>query len=243
MCLAGWRTGQLDMTDWQGLIFDKDGTLFEFSATWEAWAQAFLLRITDGDRARAAHIGTAIGFDFANRKFSEKSVVIAGTPDDVALALAPHFPDLDRDAMLAFIDAEATMAPQVEAVPLVPYLSALRAGGLKLGVATNDSEGAAMAHLHRADVVELFDFIAGFDSGHGAKPEAGQLNAFCAQTGCDPSRVAMVGDSTHDLRAGRAAGMHCIAVLTGMALRADLAPYADVVLPDIGHIPEWLSTH
>jgi phosphoglycolate phosphatase len=230
------------MTDWQGLIFDKDGTLFEFSATWEAWAQAFLLRITNGDRGEAARIGLDIGFDFATRRFSRDSVVIAGTPEEIAQAMAPHFPDLGHDAILKMLNEEATMAPQVEAVPLVPFLTDLRAQGLKLGVATNDSEDPALAHLHSAGVVQLFDFIAGFDSGYGGKPAAGQLNAFCTQTGCDPSRVAMVGDSTHDLKAGAAAGMRCIGVLTGMAPREVLAPYADVVLPDIGHIPEWLKT-
>jgi phosphoglycolate phosphatase len=230
------------MSDLEGLIFDKDGTLFEFSATWEAWAQAFLLRLTDGDRAAAAKIGQDIGFDMATRKFASDSVAIAGTPDEIAQALAPHFPDLSPDGMLAMLNDEATMAPQVEAVPLIPYLTGLRAQGIKLGVATNDSEEPALAHLNSAGVVELFDFIAGFDSGYGAKPAAGQLLAFCKQTGCDPSRVAMVGDSTHDLMAGKAAGMRCIAVLTGMAPRDVLAPYAEVVLPDIGHIPDWLSS-
>ena len=56
------------------------------------------------------------------------------------------------------------------------------------------------------------------------------------------NRQAMVGDSRHDLDAGRAAGMRTIAVLTGIAKREDLAPHADVVLADIGAIPGWLST-
>jgi phosphoglycolate phosphatase len=51
----------------------------------------------------------------------------------------------------------------------------------------------------------------------------------------------MVGDTTHDLAAGRAAGMLRIAVLTGVAEEADLAAEADVVLPDIGHLPDWLG--
>ena len=51
----------------------------------------------------------------------------------------------------------------------------------------------------------------------------------------------MVGDSRHDLIAGRAAGMRTIGVLTGMARAEDLADLADVVLPDIGHIPVWLA--
>ena len=66
--------------------------------------------------------------------------------------------------------------------------------------------------------------------------------AFARQLGLDPARVVMVGDSLHDLQAGRAAGMRTVAVLTGMAGTADLAPHADVVLPDIGHLAGWIDT-
>jgi phosphoglycolate phosphatase len=51
----------------------------------------------------------------------------------------------------------------------------------------------------------------------------------------------MVGDSLHDLRAARAAGMRAVAVLTGPARAADLAPWADAVLPDIGALAGWLD--
>ena len=51
----------------------------------------------------------------------------------------------------------------------------------------------------------------------------------------------MVGDSTHDLMAGRAAGMQTLAVLTGAAGAGELAPFADHVLAHIGDIPGWLS--
>ena len=36
----------------KGIIFDKDGTLFDFAATWEAWAQAFLLRACNASGGR-----------------------------------------------------------------------------------------------------------------------------------------------------------------------------------------------
>lgn len=65
--------------------------------------------------------------------------------------------------------------------------------------------------------------------------------AFAAKFGLDPARVVMVGDSLHDLEAGRAAGMRTVAVLTGIAGEAELAPYADVVLADIGSLPAWLD--
>ena len=229
------------MTEIRGIIFDKDGTLFDFAATWEAWAESFLLRICGNDTERAAQAGAVIGFDLRTRSFSHNSLVIAGTAQEVATALAPYFPELPMPDLLATLNEEAAKAPQAEAVPLIPLLTNLRARGLKLGVATNDAQVPARAHLNGAGVSGYFDFIAGFDSGHGGKPAPGQLLAFCADTGLEPGAVVMVGDSTHDLHAGRAAGMRTVAVLTGLADTATLSPLADVVLPDIGHLAAWLD--
>jgi phosphoglycolate phosphatase len=35
--------------------------------------------------------------------------------------------------------------------------------------------------------------------------------------------------------------MQVVGVLTGPAEANDLAPHADAVLPDIGHLPAWLT--
>ena len=91
-------------------------------------------------------------------------------------------------------------------------------------------------------VADLFDFIAGYDSGHGHKPGPGMPNAFAAHIGAQAAEVAMVGDSLHDLGAGRAAGCaYSVAVLTGVAGEAELAPHADIVLPSIADLPDFLS--
>jgi phosphoglycolate phosphatase len=112
---------------------------------------------------------------------------------------------------------------------------------LALGVATNDGEAPARAHLAAAGTETLFDFIVGSDSGFGGKPAAGQLHGFCDAMGLKAKACAMVGDSTHDLHAGRAAGMATVAVLTGVAGRTELAPHADIVLNSIAELPEWLG--
>ena len=66
--------------------------------------------------------------------------------------------------------------------------------------------------------------------------------AIASKVGVEPAHIAMIGDSTHDMVAGRAAGMVCIAVLTGLATSRDLEGHADVVLRDIGDLPDWLDT-
>nr|WP_299557635.1 HAD family hydrolase [uncultured Sulfitobacter sp.] len=225
----------------KGLCFDKDGTLFDFAATWEVWAATFIARVAQGDSAEPEQIAAAIGFDLARQRFSRDSIVIAGTAQEVARALFPVLSDLSSAQVLDMIDEEATRAPQVPAVPLVPLLSDLRDRGLRLGVATNDSAGPTRAHLASAGITRFFDFIAGYDSGYGGKPAPGQLLAFAQAIGAAPSQVVMVGDSTHDLNAGRAAGMRTVAVLTGAATAEELSPLANTVLADIGEIPAWLD--
>ena len=224
----------------RGIVFDKDGTLFDFAATWEVWAAAFLRRIAQDD-ATAVRLGHAIGFDLLQQKFARDSVVIAGTPGEVADELLAQLEGYTRSQLLNILNQEAAQAPQKEVVPLPPYLANLRSAGLKLGVVTNDAEEPALAHLRAAGVDQAFDFVAGFDSGYGAKPQAGQLLAFCAETGLSPDTVVMVGDSTHDLIAGRRAGMWCVGVLTGLAPREALAPQADHVVQHIGELPTLLG--
>jgi len=114
--------------------------------------------------------------------------------------------------------------------------------GLQLGVATNDSEAPARAHLAQAQITDAFALILGADSGFGGKPCTGQLDQFCTVTGLDAQRCLMVGDSLHDLDAGRAAGMIPIGVLTGPAPYAELAPHAKVVLTSIAELPAWIAS-
>ena len=229
------------MTPIRAILFDKDGTLFDFQRSWGAWAGRILDDLAQGDPARARAMARAMAFDPETARFRPESPVIAGTGDEVAELLLPHLPP--QEGGLAGLSARLALAarevPLAEAVPLGPYFDRLRAAGLRLGVATNDHEATARRHLQ--DHLHRLDFIAGFDSGHGGKPAPGMLLAFARAVGVAPAQVLMVGDSRHDLIAGQAAGMARVAVLTGVAQAADLADLADAVLPDIGHLPDWLG--
>ena len=224
----------------RGIVFDKDGTLFDFQASWGAWAADFVTGLAEGDPGRAAALAEALDFDLGARRFRPESAVIAGTAEVIVEAVLAVRPDLDPPGLRRLVLASSETVPQVPAAPLRPLLDRLRAAGIALGVATNDGEAPARAHLERAGVLDRFDFVAGYDSGFGAKPGTGMLDAFRRATGLEAAACAMVGDSLHDLASGRAAGMATVGVLTGPAGAADLAPHADVVLPDIGGLPGWL---
>lgn len=224
-----------------GLLFDKDGTLFDFDATWGAWAQGMAFELAEGDPALAGRLATAIGFDLGAARFERTSPVIAGTVAEVAAQMLPLLPRYDLQGLVATLDLGAQRAPQVPAVDLPSCLGGFRARGLRLGVATNDAEASARVHLQKAGVGALFDYVAGYDSGHGAKPGAGPLLAFSGAFGLAPETVAMVGDSLHDMAAARAAGMRAVGVLSGPATRDDLAGAADVVLDTIAGLGDWLD--
>lgn len=223
------------MRRFDGLIFDKDGTLFSFDATWGEWTERILARLSRDVTHRSAMART-LGFDPVTRRFDRRSPVIAGTPEDVALLLRRHLSGWSLGRLVAFLDAEAADVTLQSPTPLRPLLESLGAAGLTLGLATNDSEAAARAHLQSVGVEDLFRFIAGYDSGYGAKPTPGMLHAFLDVTGHTPGRCAMIGDSLHDLHAGRSAGMATIGVLTGPADRAELEPHADHVLGSIAEL-------
>ncbi len=225
----------------EAIIFDKDGTLFDFQQSWGGFAVEMLGQLArDEDHATA--LADVMGFDPASRSFAPDSPMIAGTPADIAAVLIPMLPDMTQAGLEAQLNSAAVSAPMHPAVDLRPVLQGLKDRGMRLGLATNDTEAPARAHLAEAGIADLFDFIAGCDSGHGAKPEPGMLLAFASAFDLDARRVVMVGDSLHDLVAGRAAGMRAVGVLTGIADRAELEPHADVVLADIAGLAGWIES-
>lgn len=225
----------------RAVLFDKDGTLFDFAASWAGWMDGVIETLSDGCAARAGAIAQAVRFDRGARAFDPSSPLIAGTLDEGADLIRPHIAPDRAEGLGDYLLESSKHAAMVPPVPLSPLLQGLRARGLVLGVATNDAEESAHAHLHAAGIANHFAHVLGYDSGYKPKPAPDMLLGFAARAGLPANSVAMVGDSTHDLHAGRAAGMVCIGVLTGLADAATLAPYADLVLPDIGHLPAHLD--
>lgn len=225
----------------KGLLFDKDGTLFDYQTTWNSWTRDVIRDLSKGDPSLAQAIADAVDFDLQKGEVRTTSPLIAGTNREASELFSAALDNADVDEVEAYITTKALSADLSEVLPLRAYFDDLKAQGVAVGVMTNDSEQGAKAHLASVDAYDILDFVAGFDSGYGAKPEPGPLLAFAKAMNLDPAECAMVGDSTHDLIAGQRAGMKTIGVLTGLAPRAELAPYASVVLQDISEIPAWLA--
>jgi phosphoglycolate phosphatase len=233
------------MTRIQGVLFDKDGTLIDFTGTWRGLVEDMIADYADSDEALAESLGLAVGYDRSTGLFLPGSPIVADTTAVVADLMAALLPgrsasdiEADANARAAALGGERGPMP----VPgLRAALALLQNHNLHLGIATHDSERAARQHAKSLNIADLIKFYAGYDSGYGLKPGPGMPTAFCAAHGLMPERIIMVGDSLHDLEAGRSAGAAAVVgVLTGPATEAELAPHADIVLPSVADLPAYI---
>ena len=223
----------------KAILFDKDGTLLDFDATFAPATAKVLAALADGDTKRQSDLAAAVDFELDSGTIKPGSVLVAGSLENIAEALMPHTGADDLTTCLEIVDA-LYVKYSLESLAAFPFLEStldeLAAMGLALGVATNDSEEAAFAHLDQMGIRDRFGFIAGYDSGYGEKPQPGMVSAFVDHLGLNPDEVMMVGDSPHDLKAGNAAQTISVGVTSGGATADQLAPFADHVVPDISHL-------
>ncbi len=220
----------------RGIIFDKDGTLFDFQKTWTPWMANLLKILCSGNKELSRQKGYSLGFDFDKRIFLPESSFIAGTPEQFLHQLQTYFPEWPEKDLLNVLTETTNTTEQIEVVPLAPVLSNLRNEGYVLGLATNDDVQEARKHLEEKEVLKYFDFLAGYNSGFKAKPDPAMLLAFCQKTKLFPGETIMVGDSISDLTAGKKAGMFTVAVLSGVSKSKVLAKHANLVIKDIGDL-------
>ena len=229
----------------KGVLFDKDGTLIDFFATWAPAYEKAAHDLAGGDTALAERLMTLGGWDRTTRRFAPASPLAAGTNAEIgrlwgeAVGHADHVA-LTRDLDLFFREHAVTNARPV--TDLVNLFGRLRSHGLKVGLATMDSSAAAEAQLGAFGVRRLMDFVCGYDSGFGHKPGPGMVEAFCREVKLPAKAVAVVGDSPHDLDMARSAGAGlAIGVLTGVSPRELLMQHADLVLESIADLETALE--
>lgn len=231
------------MTEIRGLLFDKDGTLFDFHRTWTPIMAEVAEEIAGAPMV--PRLLAAIGYREASGRFEAGSIGAAGNTFELADTWLALLGGGDREAMVERLDGHFARLGPLRSVPvtdLAIFFSGLKQRGYTLGIATNDVEASALGTIERFGLQKAVDFAVGYDSGHGAKPGPGMALAFCAAMGLAPAEIAVIGDNSHDLDMGRSAGAGLlVGVLTGASGREDLAPLADHVIENIEMLPALLG--
>lgn len=228
----------------RGLLFDKDGTLLDYAASWPPINREAALLAADGDLAFAAELLRIAGADPLTGHALTDGLIAAGNTRELAEAWHGRGSPLPPTELTHELDAlfQGAVSRMVPVCELPPLFGRLRATGLALGIASSDSIAAVAATAAHFGIADSLAFMTGYDSGHGSKPEAGMILAFCAATGLAPAEIAIIGDSRHDIEMGRAAGAGlCIGVLTGAGTRETLEPISDLCLGSIAELEMALS--
>lgn len=229
----------------RGILLDKDGTILNYGRTW-APINRDVATLAAGGNARLAESLLRLGGQCPlTGRITPGSVLAAGTHVDIAETFAAHLgnltpPDLAAGIERLFREGGARHAVLLDGAEVA--IAELAARGYVIGIATNDTAAGLASSLGRfPELLGRVAFLAGCDSGHGAKPAPGMLAAFCAAVGISAGEIAVVGDSVHDLEMGRTGGAGLnIGVTCGTSPADILAPYADVVLGSIEQLPGWL---
>ena len=230
----------------KGVLFDKDGTLVDFNATWSSIARSMAMEAAGGDRAQADHLLAAAGYDARADLFLADSIFAAGTNADLIALWYGDLPRSERQSLLESFNRRTAVQAASLAVP-VPGLhdavATLHSAGLRLGVVTNDSTDGAERTLLALGIAQMFDAAFGYDAVANPKPASDPVVAFGDLTGLKRADIAVVGDNRHDLEMARAAGAGmAIGVLSGTGTRQSLAPLADAVIGSVAELPDLLLT-
>jgi HAD superfamily hydrolase (TIGR01662 family) len=197
------------------VVFDVGGVLVDEARLIRGWAGVLGL----GEAA----------FTLALKRGIAAGKGIGGTIREIA-------PELDIKAHRARlagleIPGEADLYPDVRA-----GFTALRAAGLRIGVAGNQPDGVAEA-LAALDLGA--DFIATSHQWGVSKPDPGFFTEVLRATGAEPARIAYVGDRVdNDVEPARAAGLHPVFIPRGI-----WGEVQDAEARDVRRIESLLELH
>lgn len=177
----------------QAMLFDLDGVLVRSHETW-------LKLMQDA----SAHFG---GRPVTREEFAplfgqgpEADIAIFGlhcTREELDAYFYENFGRISQGRV--WVDPEAA-----------PMLRQLRAHGLRTAIVTNTMRPLAGSLLAQANLLTLFDAVAGADEVACPKPAPDLLTLALARLSLGPADAWMIGDSRYDREAARAAGVYFV---------------------------------
>jgi pyrophosphatase PpaX len=186
------------MTRLTSVLFDLDGTLIDS-----------IRLILDSYHHTLATHGIAARSD-------DEWLRGIGTPLRVQFTEWAESPGIEamiatyRDYNLAHHDTRVLPYPGI-----VEMVRTVRHAGLHTGLVTSKNRTGAMRGLRLCGLDEAMDVLVGADDVEHPKPHPEPVLRALSALGQPPEAAMYVGDSIHDMEAGRAAGVRTAAVLWG----------------------------
>ena len=234
----------------QAIIFDKDGTLIDFDAMWGGWALylAEQLHQASGIHVRDA-LCDAFGYDQAAKKVLAHGMMAASPMGRL------------RQLTVEVMQAQGLSAEQAERVvdegwcipdPVISakqftdtraLFGSLHQRNIKIGIATSDDRAPTQAMIEAFDIEDFITTMVCSDDGIPSKPAPDMVTTICQRMNIEPAKVMVIGDTTSDLKMGRAAGAGLVVgVLSGVSAAKDLIPFADVIIDSVDDLRAYVES-
>jgi pyrophosphatase PpaX len=189
------------------LLFDLDGTLIDsvrliLDSYHHTLAAHGLAARTDDHWLEG--MGTPLSVQFSEWK---------NDPERLEALIATY-----RAYNLANHDRMVTIYPGV-----LKAIHEVKARGANTGLVTSKNQQGALRGLRLVGLHALMDVMVCADDVENPKPHPEPVEKAVRLLGADPTATVYIGDSIHDMRSGRAAGVRTAAVLWGPFGREHLA--------------------
>lgn len=207
----------LDISRIKALCFDVDGTLSDTDDYYARRMAAWLPRVLFRDPVHSAR----------------RLVMWIESPGNALLGFADRV-EID-DEMVAFIDwlyrHRKSPLKKYLIVPGVEEMLKRMQGRYPMSVVSARDEKSTLRFLRQFDLCKYFDpIVTGLSAPH-TKPYPDPILLAAEKMGVDPGECLMIGDTTVDMRAGKAAGAQTLGVLCGFGEEPELRQLgADLIL-------------
>ncbi len=222
----------LDLTRIRGLCFDLDGTLSDSDDVLVSRLEQRLARLRP------------FLFGADPHRVARRVIMRIESPGNFIMAIPDRF---GFDAPLAWLVERLNhlgpirrRAPFLAIPGIRASLAALRER-YPLALVSARDEDTSLAFLEAFELLEFFPVIATAQTCAHTKPYPDPILWAADRMGVAPGQCVMIGDTTVDVRAGRAAGAQTIAVLCGFGEQPELRRAgADLIIPSTALLPDIL---
>lgn len=238
--------------DVQAILFDKDGTLLDFTYTWGSWGEHLLASFSNELANKGLPLlrpellstwGMIYNENGEISGYDRNSPISMGTISDLMSLLAQEGYQAGLSWAEGKVLAEKCRQSADEQLEitrtarLLPdaraFLEQCRLCGIRLGIVTSDETDAALKHLEWLGIRSYFDVCVGADLVDRGKPYPDMVELACLQLGVKTEGTAVIGDTNGDMQMAREAGAAtAIGIDAGGIIGKEGYPAADAVIVD-----------
>lgn len=224
----------------KAILFDKDGTLLEYTEGWVDSIVEFLEEKTiDEDKKKKLFKEIGIREDGG---VEENSILSSETAMDLAIIFSKY---LDEDLGEIYREIDDHLLNYLkennkfirETCDLRSLFEALKDRGILIGIFTSDNYRQAKYSMDYLGLDSFIDFYAAADI-YKKKPNKESLEVFKRKYSLEDQEIIIVGDSRVDMVFGE--NTIKVGVLCGTGSREMLAKYTDNIIDDPSQVLKFL---